>query len=430
MSDQDLWMLGSLLVLLMMSAFFSSSETGMYSLNRITLKHNARIGNKSARRVQKLLDRPDRLIGVILIGNNFVNILASAIATVLATRWFGEAGIAAATFTLTLVVLIFAEVTPKTLAVLHPERIAYPASWVLTPLLRLLYPLVWLVNLISNTLLRWLGVDSEKANTQSLSKEELKTVVWESGHGIPKRRAMVTRILDLEKVTVNDILVNRNEVFGLDMSESLGDVLDTIRASNHTRLPVWDGEQNNLLGILHLRSVSRLLSALGENAMDKDDLIKLLDEPYFVPESTPLHTQLFNFQKHRERMALVVDEYGDFEGLITIDDILEEIVGDYTTDHAQSASTDLHPQDDGSWLIDASTYIRDINRELSWDLPTDGPKTLNGLIVEQLEMIPDNAVSLMIGRFRLEVLSIRDRRIRTARIWATDVPEDDEDELT
>lgn len=419
MSEQDWWLAGSLVILLMMSAFFSSSETGMMSLNRMALKHNARIGNKNARRVKKLLDRPDRLIGVILIGNNFVNILASAIATVLATHLFGEAGIAAATLSLTLVVLIFAEVTPKTLAVLHPEKIAYPASWVLTPLLKLLYPLVWFVNLISNTLLGWLGVDSKAGAEQSLSKDELKTVVWESGHGIPKRRAMVTRILDLEQITVNDILVNRNEVFGLDMSEPLDEILDTIRSSNHTRLPVWDGEQNNLLGILHLRSISRLLSALGDSALDKARLTELLEEPYFIPESTPLHTQLFNFQKHRERMALVVDEYGDFEGLCTIDDILEEIVGDYTTDHAQSASTDLHPQEDGSWLIDASTYIRDINRELDWDLPTDGPKTLNGLIVEKLEMLPDNAVSLMIGDYRLEVLSIRDRRIRTARIWRT-----------
>ena len=427
MSEQDWWLAGSLVILLMMSAFFSSSETGMMSLNRMALKHNARIGNKSARRVKKLLDRPDRLIGVILIGNNFVNILASAIATVLATHLFGEAGIAAATLSLTLVVLIFAEVTPKTLAVLHPEKIAYPASWVLTPLLKVLYPLVWLVNLISNSLLNWLGVDSKSCGEQSLSRDELKTVVWESGHGIPKRRAMVTRILDLEQVTVNDILVNRNEVFGLDMAEPLDEILDAIRSSNHTRLPVWDGDQNNLLGILHLRSISRLLSALGDSALDKSRLIDLLEEPYFIPESTPLHTQLFNFQKHRERMALVVDEYGDFEGLCTIDDILEEIVGDYTTDHAQSASTDLHPQEDGSWLIDASTYIRDINRELNWDLPTDGPKTLNGLIVEQLEMLPDNAVSLMIPGYRLEVLSIRDRRIRTARIWRIDeAPEEQE----
>ena len=426
MSEQDIWLLGSLVVLLMMSAFFSSSETGMMSLNRLALKHNARIGNKAARRVQKLLDRPDRLIGVILIGNNFVNILASAIATVLATRWLGEAGIAAATLTLTLVVLIFAEVTPKTLAVLHPEKIAYPASWVLTPLLRLLYPLVWFVNLISNSILKLFGVDQENSEAQSLSKDELKTVVWESGHGIPRRRAMVTRILDLEQVSVNDLMVNKNEIYGLDISEPMDEIIDTLRQANHTRLPVWDGDPNELLGVLHLRSVSRLLSSNSERQLDKEAIQSLLDEAYFVPESTPLHTQLFNFQKHRQRMAIVVDEYGDLEGLITIDDILEEIVGDYTTDHAQSASTDLHPQEDGSWLIDASTYIRDINKELDWDLPTDGPKTLNGLIVEQLEMIPDNAVSLMIGRFRLEVLSIRDQRIRTARIWATEIEEYDE----
>ncbi|QGG80791.1 DUF21 domain-containing protein [Litorivicinus lipolyticus] len=424
-TESDLYLLGVLLGLLVLSAFFSSSETGMMSLNRLTLNHNARIGNKSARRVKALLDRPDRLIGVILIGNNFVNILASAIATVLATHYFGEAGIAAATLGLTLLVLIFAEVTPKTLAVLHPERIAYPASWLLTPLLKLLYPLVWVVNAISNGLLRLFGVDTSTDGDQRLSRDELKTVVWESGHGIPKRRAMVTRILDLEEVAVEDIMVTRGEMFALDLDEPMDEILDDIRSSNHTRLPVHQGDANNILGILHLRSISRLLSADGDSAMTKERLHELLDEPYFIPEGTPLHTQLFNFQKHRERMALVVDEYGDLEGLVTIDDILEEIVGDYTTDHAQSASTDLYPQDDGSWLIDAATYVRDINKELTWTLPTDGPKTLNGLIVEALEMIPDHAVSLVIAGYRMEVLSIRDQRIRTARIWPAKKVEQD-----
>lgn len=425
LQDGDIYLIFSLFGLLVMSAFFSSSETGMMSLNRLALKHQAQIGNRGARRAKALLDRPDRLIGVILIGNNFVNILASAIATVLATHYFGEAGIAAATLILTLLVLIFAEVTPKTLAVLHPEKIAYPASFILTPLLRILYPLVWLVNLISNSILGLFGVRADQANSQQLSREELKTVVWESGHGIPKRRAMVTRILDLEQVTVNDIMVTRNEMFALNLDDPLDEIIDDIRSSNHTRLPVYSGDTNNVLGILHLRSISRLLSAIGDSSLTKDKLIELLDEPYFVPESTPLHTQLFKFQTHRERMAMVVDEYGDLEGLITIDDILEEIVGDYTTDHAQSASTDLHPQEDGSWLIDAATYIRDINRELNWSLPTDGPKTLNGLIVETLEMIPDNSVSLIIDQYRMEVVSIRDQRIRTARIWEvkTETPE-------
>ena len=422
LQDGDIYLIFSLFGLLIMSAFFSSSETGMMSLNRLTLKHQAQIGNKGARRAKALLDRPDRLIGVILIGNNFVNILASALATVLATHYFGEAGIAAATLILTLLVLIFAEVTPKTLAVLHPERIAYPASLILTPLLKILYPLVWLVNLISNSILGLFGVRADQGADQQLSREELKTVLWESGHRIPKRRAMVTRILDLEMVTVNDIMVTRNEMFALDLDDPLDEIIDDIRSSNHTRLPVYQTDTNNILGILHLRSISRLLSAIGDSALSKEKLIELLEEPYFVPESTPLHTQLFKFQTHRERMAMVVDEYGDLEGLVTIDDILEEIVGDYTTDHAQSASTDLHPQEDGSWLIDAATYIRDINRELSWSLPTDGPKTLNGLIVETLEMIPDNSVSLMIGDYRMEVVSIRDQRIRTARIWKIERP--------
>lgn len=424
MSEIDYWLAGSLVVLLCMSAFFSSSETGMMSLNKLTLAHNARSGDARAKRVKALLDRPDRLIGVILIGNNFVNILASAIATVLATHLFGEAGIAAATLTLTLLVLVFAEVTPKTLAVLHPERIAYPASWVLTPLLKVLYPVVWLVNLIANNLLRLLGVDASQSTDQKLSREELKTVVWESAHGIPKRRAMVTRILELEEVTVDDIMVTKSDIVGLDFAEPLDEILDDIRSSNHTRLPVWEEDEEHIIGILHLRSVTRLLSAVGEGQLDKDALRLLLEEPYFIPESTPLHTQLFNFQKHRQRMALVVDEYGDLAGLCTIDDILEEIVGDYTTDHAQTTSTDLHPQDDGAWLIDASTYVRDINKELDWSLPTEGPKTLNGLIVEQLEMIPENPVGLVIDGYRTEVVSIREQRIRTARIWPTADPID------
>lgn len=397
--------------LILLSAFFSSSETGMMSLNRYRLKHMAKTGHRGARRAQSLLNRTDQLIGVILIGNNFVNIFASAIATVIAIRIWGDAGIAIATVLLTIVILIFAEVTPKTLAALFPEKIAFPASHVLGPLLKLLYPVVWAVNLFTGAILKIIGVSADDAANEHLSREELRTLVNEAGALIPaKHKDMLVSILDLEKVTVNDIMVPRNEVVGIDLDDDLDTILRQLRSSQHTRLPVFKGDINNIQGVLHLRNASKLLL---HDEINKAMLMQLCREPYFIPESTPLNTQLINFQKEKRRFGIVVDEYGEVLGLATLEDILEEIVGEFTTDYA-ATSPDIIPQDDGTYIIDGTSAVRTINKTLGWKLPTDGPKTLNGLITETLENIPDTNVCLKVGGHRVEVLQIKDNVVKAA----------------
>ncbi|WP_372614648.1 HlyC/CorC family transporter [Halomonas sp.] len=406
---------GLLFLLICLSAFFSSSETGMMSINRYRLSHQANSGESRAQRVMRLLSRPDRLIGVILIGNNFVNNLAASIATIIAIHYFGEVtGPVVSTTLLTITILIFAEVTPKTYAAIKPEYIAYPASVVLEPLLKLLYPLVWLVNTISNGLLRLLGVNQIEGGSDDLTRDELRTVVHEAGTLIPYRhQAMLLSILDLENVTVNDILVPRHEVIGIDLDHDLEDILAQIRTSQHTRVPVYKGDINNIIGMLHLRNAARFLSR-GE--VTKAAIVQEAREPYFIPESTPLHTQLFNFQKQKRRIGIVVDEYGDVEGLVTLEDILEEIVGEFTTDVA-GQNQEIHLQDDGSHVIDGTANIRDINKALGWQLPTDGPKTMNGLILEHLESFPDGPACLQISNIRMEILEVRDNLITAARCW-------------
>ena len=395
--------------LILLSAFFSSSETGMMSLNRYRLKHMAQTGHKGAKRVHRLLQRTDQLIGIILIGNNFVNIFASAIATVIAIRIWGDAGIAIATVLLTIVILIFAEVTPKTLAALFPEKIAFPASYVLAPLLKILYPVVWAVNLFTGGILKLLRVSPEDIANDHLSREELRTLVNEAGALIPaKHKDMLVSILDLEKVTVTDIMVPRNEVVGIDLDDDLDSILRLLRNSQHTRLPVFKGDINDIQGILHLRNTTKLLQ---KDDLNKNMILQLCTEPYFVPESTPLNTQLINFQKGRRRFGVVVDEYGEVLGLATLEDILEEIVGEFTTDYA-STSPDIIPQNNGTYIIDGTASLRVINKSLSWKLPTDGPKTLNGLITETLENIPDSNVCLRVGGHRVEVLQIKDNVVK------------------
>jgi len=407
------FLLISLGVLIVLSAFFSSSETSMMSLNRYRLKHLSKEGNKGARRASRLLERPDRLLGTILVGNNIVNILAASIATVVAVEFFGEAGIAIATIGLTIVILIFGEITPKTLAAVRPELIAFPVSIVLQILQRILYPVVWVCSSISNVLLRLMGINLA-ANNDQLSVEELRTVVREAGLGITRsRQNMLLGILDLEKMTVNDIMIPRNEAIGIDLEYSLPSINSQLRTCHHTRLPVFQGDINNVTGIVHMRSIARLLS---RGDLTKENLISACKEPYFVPESTPLHTQLFNFQKQKRRIAIVVDEYGDVIGLVTLEDILEEIVGEFTSDMLLP-SQDIHPQDDGRFVIEGGTAIRAINRQLKWKLPADGPKTLNGLITEQLESIPETSVCLTIGTYRMEILQTKDNMVKSVRVW-------------
>ncbi|WP_144822747.1 HlyC/CorC family transporter [Marinobacter piscensis] len=397
--------------LIMLSAFFSSSETGMMSLNRYRLRHMAKTGHKGAKRAQGLLERTDQLIGVILIGNNFVNILASSIATVIAIRIWGDAGIAIATLLLTIVILIFAEVTPKTLAALFPEKIAFPASYVLGPLLKILYPVVWAVNLFTGAILRVLRISASDAASDHLSREELRTLVNEAGALIPaKHKDMLVSILDLEKVTVNDIMVPRNEISGIDLDDDTDAILHQLRNSQHTRLPVFKGDINTIQGILHLRNTTKLLQ---RDDINKAMIMQLCQEPYFIPESTPLNTQLINFQKEKRRFGIVVDEYGDVLGLATLEDILEEIVGEFTTDYA-ATSPDIIPLEDSTFIIDGTTSVRTINKALGWNLSIDGPKTLNGLITETLENIPDTNVCLKVEGHRVEVLQIKDNVVKAA----------------
>lgn len=387
----------------------------MMSLNRYRLKHLAKNNHPGARKASRLLERPDRLIGLILIGNNFVNILASAIATVIAVRLWGDAGIAIATGGLTLVILIFAEVTPKTLAAMHPERIAFPAAILLLPLLRILYPLVAVVNLITNGILRMLGINTDGENSHHLSTEELRTIVNEAGALIPQRnQSMLLGVLELSDVTVNDIMIPRNEVEGIDLDQDMEQILDQLSCTRHTRLPVYQGDINQICGILHMRNLAQLIQ---QGKLTKAAIAAVVHEPYFVPESTPLHTQLLNFQKQSRRIGIVVDEYGDVEGVVTLEDILEEIVGEMSHDDAQT-NQDVHPQDDGSYLIDGQAYVREINKSLNWDLPTNGPKTLNGLIIETLESLPEANVCLQLEHYRMETLLISDNTIKTVRVVA------------
>ncbi|MEH6575927.1 MAG: HlyC/CorC family transporter [Amphritea sp.] len=421
-------LLGLLLFLIFCSAFFSSSETGMMSLNRYRLRHMVKNKHRAAIKANKLLQRPDRLIGIILIGNNFVNILASAIATVIAVRLWGEAGIAIATAGLTLVILIFAEVTPKTVAALYPEKIAFPAAFILHPLLKLLYPLVWIVNGITNGLLKLIGVNTTEGNHHHLSTEELRTLVNESGAVLQQRnQSMLLGVLELDDVTVNDIMIPRNEVLGIDLDDDIDLIIDQLSKTPHTRVPVYRGELNKVVGLLHMRNLAQIFQ---QEAVSKATILQVIQEPYFIPESTPLQTQLLNFQNESRRLALVVDEYGDIQGIVTLEDILEEIVGELSASNKHE-NQDIHPQDDGTYFVDGTAYIREVNKTLDWDLPTDGPKTINGLVIEMLESIPDANVCLIIGRYQVETLQVSGNLIKTLRIAELtkreDEDEDDED---
>jgi len=424
LSDGTLYLILGLLILL--SAFFSSSETGLMSLNRYRLKFLAEQGSRGAKLALRLLERPDRLLGLILLGNNFVNILASAIATILALRHFGEAGIAIATGALTFVVLIFAEVAPKTLAALHPERIAFPAAYVYTPLLKAVYPLVYIVNLIANTLLKMVGVNPEKTKDEGVSVEELRSVVMEANQLLPqKHQDMLLGLLSLEQATVDDIMVPRNEITALNLNDNWDDIVDDLTTCQRTRLPVYRDDINNILGIIHMR---RIINLLSRNELTSENLENQIRDAYFIPEGTSLYQQLINFQKNKRRTALAVDEYGDIQGLVTLEDILEEVVGEFTTDSPINTSN-IISQNDGSFLISANTHIREINRSLNIALPIDGPKTLNGLILEYLQSIPTTGTSILIANHPIEVIKTQNNAVQMARLMPSLVKDEDtEDE--
>ena len=404
----------ALALLILISAFFSSSETSMMSLNRYRLKHLKGTGNRGARRAIKLLQRPDRLIGLILIGNNLVNILASAIATVIAIRLFGDAGIAIAPLCLTLVLLIFAEITPKTIAALHPERVAFPASAILVPLQKLMMPLVTSINWLTNGILKIMGFSPEDAGDDAVSQEELRTIVTESASMIPSRhRRMLVNILDLEQMTVNDIMAPRNEIYGIDIDAPDEAIMRQLKNSEHTRLPVYRDDINQAESIFHMRNLSRVLEG---GRLNRVALQEAAEAPYFIPENTPLNTQLLHFQRQKKRLGMVVDEYGDILGLVALEDILEEIVGEFTSNLVEeNEEITRHP--DGSTTCSGTVTIRDLNRQRNWDLPTDGPKTVSGLALEALEAFPSAATSVRIEGYQLDIEEIAKTHISRLRIW-------------
>ncbi|MBI3571054.1 MAG: HlyC/CorC family transporter [Gammaproteobacteria bacterium] len=406
-------LVGALVFLIVLSAFFSAAEIGLMTLNRYRLRHLAESGHRGARLASRLLERPDRLLGLILLGNNFANITASSVATLLAFELYGEKAIAIAAGLLTFVILVFAEVAPKTLAALNPERVAFPVAYVLAPLLRLLYPLVWLTNILANLFLRAFGVSVHRQRSHEVTAEELRALVREANVLIPaSHQDMLLAILDLEKVTVDEVMVPRNRIEGVDVNADWDDIVRQLTGGRYTRLPAYRGSLDNVVGIVHIR---RVLNLMHENRLDRTAFDQLIVEPYFIPAGTPLNTQLLNFKQVKRRLGLVVDEYGDIQGLVTLDMILEEIVGDFTT-RALGQIEDVHPAPDGSFLVRGSVSLRDLNRQLGWELPTEASHTLNGLILEYLEDIPAPGTSLMVGGYAVEILRTRGTAIELARV--------------
>ncbi len=405
-----------LAILILLSGFFSGSETALMTLNRYRAKSLADKGHRGAKLAIKLLSRPDRLLGLILLGNNIVNIFAATIATIIALRLYGEIGLALAPFALAFVILVFAEVTPKTLAALKPEKLAFPSAFIYTLIATPLYPFVWSVNIFSNGLLRLIGIHPDKETGQKLNADELRAVVIEAEHFMPQAHSdMLLGILDLEQVSVEDIMVPRNEVTGIDLNDDWNDIVHQITHSQRTRVPVFYDSIDNTAGALHLRKVLNLFAC---DELNMKTLKGLIEPTYFIPAGTPLPRQLLNFKDNRRRTGLVVDEYGSIQGLVTLEDILEEIVGRFTTD-SPTRNPGIHKAENNSYLIDGNTHIREINRALNWSLPAKGAKTLNGLILEHMEIIPQNGTSLMIDHYTIEITRTTNNAVQTAKVTNT-----------
>lgn len=405
-----------LLLLFLLAAFFSAAETGMMAINRYRLRHLARKGNTGAKRVKLLLERPDRLLGMILTGSTLANILLASIATILVARNFGDLSVTLAPFILTILVLIFAETAPKTFAALYPQRVAFATAWLLQILLQVFYPLVWFVNHVSNGVLRLFGVNFKNRQTEALSIEELRTVVREaSGKISSSHQQMLLQILELEKMTVEDVMVPRNQIVGIDLNDDIETIIPQLKNSRHAYLPLYRESIDHVVGIINMR---KLLATLANPSFKKDTLVQLAEEVYFIPEISLLNQQLLNFQRQRKTIGLVVDEYGDIEGLVTLQDILEEIVGEFALEEATFGQDNrAKKQKDGSFIVDGGINIRELNRATHWEFPADGPKTLSGLIIEYLETIPASGVSLQFEGYRLEVLKVSDNKIKQVRVW-------------
>jgi Mg2+/Co2+ transporter CorB len=397
-----------LLILILLSGFFSSSETGLMAINKYRLRHLANKGHRGARLAQKLLRTPDRLIGLILLGNNLVNILAASIATIIGIRLFGTNGVWIASLILTVVILIFSEVAPKTVAAVHPERVAFPASYVLYAMLKVLYPLVWLVNGLANLVLKPFRVRTNVEMIEHLNQEELRTLVKEGGKRIPDdHQRMLVNILDLEQATIEDVMIPRQEIVGIDLDDDWEDVLLQLTETLYTRMPVYRGNIDQVEGLLHIRTV---IAKLAHGVLTFEELKRSVRRPYFIPEGTALTQQLLEFQRRERRMGLVVDEYGDIQGLVTLDDILEEIVGEYTAE-SRAKSRDIRLLDDGTYIVDGAVALRSLNRNFDWGLPEEDASTLNGLLLEVLGEIPHGRASLKIGPHIMTIMEFRGNAI-------------------
>ncbi len=384
----------------------------MMAVNRYRIRTQAESGNRSARLVLSLLATPDKLLGTILFGNNVANIAASTLATVIGLRMFGDVGLAYAPMLLVFLVLIFAEVAPKTLAAVNPERIAFPAAWVLAFLQVVLTPFVWLVKIFSNGLLRLLGVTVE-VQTDALSNEELRAAVNESSALLNNsHQNMLLRVLEMEKVTVEDVMVPRADMQAIDLDDEWDEIVEQLATSHHTRVPVFKGSMDNFVGIAHIRKMF-YLSQLAD--FNKETMITMIREPYFIPENTSVTHALTNLQEQRRRFGIVVDEYGDIKGLVTLELILEEVVGDFTT-IVPGMDDEITKEEDGSYLVRGNAYLRDINRQLQWDLPTENAKTVNGLIINQLEDIPEAATCFKVDDYTVEIVQTRDTSVHVARL--------------
>ncbi|MGQ0579833.1 MAG: HlyC/CorC family transporter [Betaproteobacteria bacterium] len=404
-----------LVVLLVISAFFSISETGMMALNRYRLRHLAKTGRRGARLTAQLLSRTDRLLGMVLLGNNLLNAAAAALVTVITFRLFGESELALmlGTLAVTLAILIFSEITPKVIGATYPERVAFPAAYVLSPLLKLVYPIVWFINLFVSGLLWLLRMKPQSGQTHTMSMEELRTLVLEGANFLPqKHQNILLNIFDLESITVEDAMTPRNQIEAINIESSPEEIRRQIATSNHTRLPVYRGRLDDIVGIVHVRKVLNLSE--GEQ-ISAETLKEIMRESYFIPMDTPLLAQLQNFQEQKDRMALVVDEYGELKGLLTLEDILEEMIGEFTS-HSPMQIARFRRMQDGSVIVEGGSLLRELNRKLGYHFPLDGPKTLNGLILEHLHDIPEPGTSLKLAGYPLEVLQTQDRVIRSVRL--------------
>jgi len=403
-------------ILLLIGAFFSIAETSLMSVNRYRLRHLMKEGHRGARLANSLLARTDKLLGVILLGNNLANAASATLVTLIAVELFGEGELVLAlgTLSVTFAILVFGEITPKVVAASYPEPLAIASSYILYPLLKIAYPAVWFVNLFVRAFLGLLRLKPDFTETaQVISMEELRTIVQEASNFIPqKHQSILLNLFELEDITVDDVMTAHTQIETIDFDAMPEAIAEQIATSHHTRLPVRAGQAEEVIGILHIRKV---LHQAQSGELTTDALREVMSDPYFIPSGTPLYTQLQQFQEKQQRMALVVDEYGELKGLVTLEDILEEIVGEFTT-QSPSRSSAFHQQKDGSWLIDGSTGLRELNRKLGLKLPLDGPKTLNGLVLEHFEDIPEPGTSFRIGDHTLEIVQAQDKVVKSVRI--------------